>query len=61
MDVNFEKGLDFRNKYEAEKKKKEEFDKVFDPNNIYSVTNNLIVRHASDLYNSKDPLNRGPA
>ena len=40
MDVNFEKDSIFRNKVEADKKKKVDFDKVFDPKNIYSVTNN---------------------
>lgn len=53
LDVNFEKDSIFRNKVEANKKKKEDFDKVFDPNNIYSVTNNQIVRRASDLWQSK--------
>lgn len=50
LNVNFEKDSIFRNKVEADKKKKEDFDKVFDPNNIYSVTNNQIVRRASDLW-----------
>ena len=50
MDVNFEKDSIFRNKVEADKKKKVDFDKAFDPNNIYSVTNNQIVRRASDLW-----------
>jgi hypothetical protein len=40
LDVNFEKDSIFRNKVEADKKKKQNFEKVFDPNNIYSVTNN---------------------
>jgi len=40
MDVNFEKDSIFTNKYDADKKKKKDFEKVFDPNNIYSVTNN---------------------
>ena len=50
LDVNFEKDSIFRNQFEADKKKKQNFEKVFDPNNIYSVTNNQIVRRASDLW-----------
>lgn len=53
IDINFEKDSIFRNKVAAEKKKKEDFEKVFDPNNIYSVTNNLIVRRSSDLWQPK--------
>ena len=50
IDINFEKDSIFRNKVEADKKKKQDFEKVFDPNNIYSVTNNMIVRRSSDLW-----------